>query len=112
MSLADPSFTESVIVRSAGAEVVGRAPTTVRLLADASSAGGALSTQRVTLATSNVSPTASSHPNRCLRSRNSTTPTSSPVVPGTRPGPYAPSAGVTAAGRDRVASPAQVMIRG
>src|SRR5262249_53390674 len=26
--------------------------------------------------------------NRCLRSRNSTTPTSSPVAPGTRPGPY------------------------
>ena len=49
MSLAGPSFTESVIVRSADAEVVGRAPTTVRLLADASSAGGALSTQRVTL---------------------------------------------------------------
>ena len=34
MSLADPSFTESVIVRSADAEVVGRAPTTIRLLAD------------------------------------------------------------------------------
>lgn len=49
MSLAGPSFTESVIVRSADAEVVGRAPTTIRLLADASSTGGALSTQRVTL---------------------------------------------------------------
>ena len=49
MSLAGPSFTESVIVRSADAEVVGRAPTTVRLLADASSTGAALSTQRVTL---------------------------------------------------------------
>ena len=49
MSLIGPSFTESVIVRSADAEVVGRIPTTVRLLADASSTGGALSTQRVTL---------------------------------------------------------------
>jgi mannose-6-phosphate isomerase-like protein (cupin superfamily) len=38
-----------VIVRSADAEIVGRAPTTMRLLADASSTGGALSTQRVTL---------------------------------------------------------------
>ncbi|MDL4813585.1 cupin domain-containing protein [Actinomadura opuntiae] len=50
MSLAVPGFTDSVIVRSADAEVVGRAPTTVRLLADAGSTGGALSTQRVTLA--------------------------------------------------------------
>jgi hypothetical protein len=41
MSLVVPDFTESVIVRSADAEVVGRAPTTVRLLADASSTGGA-----------------------------------------------------------------------
>lgn len=41
---------ESVVVRAADAEVVGRAPTTIRLLADASSTGGALSTQRVTLA--------------------------------------------------------------
>jgi mannose-6-phosphate isomerase-like protein (cupin superfamily) len=49
MSLVVPDFTESVIVRSADAEVVGRAPTTVRLLADASATGGALSTQRVTL---------------------------------------------------------------
>lgn len=49
MSLAGPSFTESVIVRSADAEVVGRAPTTIRLLADASSTRGVLSTQRVTL---------------------------------------------------------------
>ena len=49
MSLLVPDFTESVIVRSADAEVVGRAPTTVRLLADASSTGGALSSQRVTL---------------------------------------------------------------
>jgi quercetin dioxygenase-like cupin family protein len=49
MSLIVPDFDESVIVRSAEAEVVGRAPTTVRLLADSSSTGGALSTQRVTL---------------------------------------------------------------
>ncbi|GLY87856.1 cupin domain-containing protein [Actinoallomurus iriomotensis] len=49
MSLLVPDFTESVIVRSVDAEVVGRAPTTIRLLADASATGGALSTQRVTL---------------------------------------------------------------
>jgi quercetin dioxygenase-like cupin family protein len=49
MSLVVPDFTDSVIVRSANAEVVGGAPTTVRLLADASSTGGALSSQRVTL---------------------------------------------------------------
>jgi mannose-6-phosphate isomerase-like protein (cupin superfamily) len=49
MSLVVPDFPESVIVRSADAEVIGRAPTTVRLLADASSTGDALSTQRVTL---------------------------------------------------------------
>lgn len=50
MSLIVPDFTSSVIVRSADAEVIGRAPTTVRLLADSSQTGGALSTQRVTLA--------------------------------------------------------------
>ncbi|MFE7979706.1 cupin domain-containing protein [Streptomyces shenzhenensis] len=49
MSLFVPQFDESVIVRAAEAEVVGRAPTTVRLLADSSRTGGALSTQRVTL---------------------------------------------------------------
>ncbi|MGI5428783.1 cupin domain-containing protein [Streptomyces sp. CA-179760] len=49
MSLFVPEFDESVIVREAEAEVVGRAPTTVRLLADSSATGGALSTQRVTL---------------------------------------------------------------
>ncbi|MFS4093483.1 cupin domain-containing protein [Streptomyces sp. AF1A] len=49
MSLFVPSFEESVIVREAEAEAVGSAPTTVRLLADSSSTGGALSTQRVTL---------------------------------------------------------------
>jgi mannose-6-phosphate isomerase-like protein (cupin superfamily) len=49
MSMVVPDFSESVIVRSADAEVVGEAPTTVRLLADGSATGGALSTQRVTL---------------------------------------------------------------
>ena len=49
MSLIVPGFDESVIVRSADAEVIGRAPTTIRLLADSSSTGGALSTQRVSL---------------------------------------------------------------
>jgi quercetin dioxygenase-like cupin family protein len=49
MSLIVPDFSESVIVRSADAETVGGAPTTVRLLADSSATGGALSTQRVTL---------------------------------------------------------------
>ncbi|MGW5368054.1 cupin domain-containing protein [Streptomyces sp. NPDC004009] len=49
MSLFVPKFDETVIVREAEAEVVGRAPTTIRLLADSSATGGALSTQRVTL---------------------------------------------------------------
>ncbi len=49
MSVFVPKFDESVIVRDAGAEVVGRAPTTVKLLADSSATGGALSTVRVTL---------------------------------------------------------------
>ncbi|MFK4147173.1 cupin domain-containing protein [Streptomyces sp. NPDC004065] len=49
MSLFVPEFDETVVVREAEAEVVGRAPTTVRLLADSSATGGALSTQRVTL---------------------------------------------------------------
>ncbi|MEU8626322.1 cupin domain-containing protein [Streptomyces laculatispora] len=49
MSLIVPDFDESVLVRSADAEVIGRAPTTIRLLADSSSTGGALSTQRVSL---------------------------------------------------------------
>ncbi|MET8245941.1 cupin domain-containing protein [Streptomyces sp. NPDC005202] len=49
MSLFVPKFDESVIVRDAEAEVVGRAPTTVKLLADSSATGGALSTVRVTL---------------------------------------------------------------
>ncbi|WP_432923917.1 cupin domain-containing protein [Microbispora sp. CA-135349] len=49
MSLIVPDFAESVIVRSADAEVIGRAPITMRLLADSSATGGALSAQRITL---------------------------------------------------------------
>ena len=49
MSLIVPDFTESVVVRHTAAEVIGQPPITVRLLADSSSTGGALSTQRVTL---------------------------------------------------------------
>lgn len=49
MSLIRPDADASVVVRDADAEVVGKAPTAIRLLADASSTGGALSTQRVTL---------------------------------------------------------------
>ncbi|WP_326687139.1 MULTISPECIES: cupin domain-containing protein [unclassified Streptomyces] len=51
MSLFVPDFDDAVVVRSVEAETVGRAPTTVRLLADSSQTGGALSTQRVTLDT-------------------------------------------------------------
>jgi quercetin dioxygenase-like cupin family protein len=50
MSLFVPKFDESVIVREADAEVVGGDPVGVRLLADSSATGGALSTVRVTLA--------------------------------------------------------------
>jgi mannose-6-phosphate isomerase-like protein (cupin superfamily) len=49
MSLVVPDFTESVVVRHAAAEVIGQQPIIVRLLADSSSTGGTLSTQRVTL---------------------------------------------------------------
>ncbi|MFJ6799081.1 cupin domain-containing protein [Streptomyces sp. NPDC091268] len=49
MSFSVPGFDVPVITRSADAEVIGRAPTTIRLLADSDSTGGALSTQRVTL---------------------------------------------------------------
>ncbi|GGN73142.1 cupin [Streptomyces albiflavescens] len=49
MSLIVPDFDKSVIVRSAEAEVIGRAPTAIQLLADSSSTGGALSTLRATL---------------------------------------------------------------
>ncbi|MFI0371558.1 cupin domain-containing protein [Actinomadura sp. 1N219] len=50
MSQLTPDFDQAVIVRAAEAEVIGQAPTTIRLLADSSSTGGTLSTQRVTLA--------------------------------------------------------------
>ncbi|MFI9252618.1 cupin domain-containing protein [Streptomyces sp. NPDC053069] len=49
MSLFVPKFDETVLVRDAEAEVVGQAPVTVKLLADNSASGGALSTVRVTL---------------------------------------------------------------
>lgn len=49
MSLIHPDFDGSHVVREADAEVIGQAPTTIRLLADSSATGGALSTQRVTL---------------------------------------------------------------
>ncbi|MFK0154480.1 cupin domain-containing protein [Streptomyces sp. NPDC090499] len=49
MSLFVPKFDESVIVREADAELVGGDPVGVRLLADSSATGGALSTVRVTL---------------------------------------------------------------
>ena len=48
MSVIVPRF-DAVVVRSGQAETVGRAPTTVKLLADASATGGALSTIRVSL---------------------------------------------------------------
>jgi mannose-6-phosphate isomerase-like protein (cupin superfamily) len=46
-----PSFDDSVVVRAAGAEVIGRTPTTIRLLADSVATGGALSTVQASLAT-------------------------------------------------------------
>ncbi|WP_128435081.1 cupin domain-containing protein [Streptomyces cyaneus] len=49
MSLFIPKFDESVVVRDTDAEVVGAAPVAVKLLADSSATGGALSTVRVTL---------------------------------------------------------------
>jgi mannose-6-phosphate isomerase-like protein (cupin superfamily) len=49
MSLFVPTFDESVIVRDADAEVIGGDPVAVKLLADSSASGGALSTVRVTL---------------------------------------------------------------
>ncbi|MEH0575460.1 MULTISPECIES: cupin domain-containing protein [Streptomyces] len=49
MSLFVPEFDETVIVRDAEAEVIGGAPVGVKLLADSSASGGALSTVRVTL---------------------------------------------------------------
>ncbi|MER7919783.1 MULTISPECIES: cupin domain-containing protein [unclassified Streptomyces] len=50
MSLFVPRFDDTALVREAGAEVVGGDPVAVRLLADSSATGGALSTVRVTLA--------------------------------------------------------------
>jgi quercetin dioxygenase-like cupin family protein len=49
MSLFVPEFDETVIVRDAEAEVLGGAPVGVKLLADSSASGGALSTVRVIL---------------------------------------------------------------
>lgn len=49
MSIVFPRFADTVHVHAADAEVVGRAPTTVRLLADSSATGGTLSTIRVSL---------------------------------------------------------------
>ncbi|GAA2007642.1 cupin domain-containing protein [Catenulispora subtropica] len=49
MSLSPQPFTDSTIVRAADAETIGRAPTTIRLLADSSATAGALSTQQVIL---------------------------------------------------------------
>lgn len=50
MSIVVPQFNSSVIVRGAEAEVVGAPTAKVKLLADSSATGGALSTIRVTLA--------------------------------------------------------------
>jgi mannose-6-phosphate isomerase-like protein (cupin superfamily) len=49
MSIVLPTFTRSVIVRGASAEVVGAPTAKVRLLADSNATGGALSTVQVTL---------------------------------------------------------------
>jgi quercetin dioxygenase-like cupin family protein len=49
VSLIFLNFDDSVVVRSGEAEVVGRAPTSVRLLADSSVTAGALSTIQVSL---------------------------------------------------------------
>jgi quercetin dioxygenase-like cupin family protein len=49
MSLFVPKFDDSVIVRDADAEVIGGDPVGVKLLADSSASGGALSAVRVTL---------------------------------------------------------------
>ena len=44
-----PNFDDAVVVRAADAEILGGAPTAVRLLADSSATGGALSVVRVTM---------------------------------------------------------------
>lgn len=49
MSLYSPAFARSVIVREPEAEVLGKPPVRVQLLADSSATGGALSTVRVSL---------------------------------------------------------------
>jgi mannose-6-phosphate isomerase-like protein (cupin superfamily) len=49
MSIVLPAFDSSVVVRAANAEVVGAPTAKVRLLADSSATGGALSTVHVTL---------------------------------------------------------------
>ncbi|MFE5212924.1 cupin domain-containing protein [Streptomyces sp. NPDC056600] len=49
MSLILPDFSSSVVVRAADAEVTGRLPAAIRLLADSSATGGALSVVRATL---------------------------------------------------------------
>ena len=49
MSIVLPTFTQSVIVRGASAEVVGAPTAKVKLLADSNATGGALSTVQVTL---------------------------------------------------------------
>ncbi|MFI9154843.1 cupin domain-containing protein [Streptomyces sp. NPDC053367] len=49
MSLFVPTFDDTVLVRDADAETVGEDPVAVKLLADSSASGGALSTVRVTL---------------------------------------------------------------
>ncbi|MGW2182869.1 cupin domain-containing protein [Streptomyces sp. NPDC001732] len=50
MSLFIPDFDETVVVRSAEAELIGKGgPVTNQLLVDSSATGGALSTMRVTL---------------------------------------------------------------
>jgi mannose-6-phosphate isomerase-like protein (cupin superfamily) len=49
MSLILPDFSSSVVVRAADAELVGGVPTAIRLLADSSATGGALSVVRATL---------------------------------------------------------------
>jgi mannose-6-phosphate isomerase-like protein (cupin superfamily) len=48
MSIVLPSFHDSVVVRGAGAEVVGAPTAKIKLLADSSATGGALSTVHVT----------------------------------------------------------------
>lgn len=87
MSLLLPDFSESVIVRSTDAEVVGAAPTTVRLLADSSSTGGALSTQRVTLVNGADGARPHRHDNSAEMFYMLGPPSSSPATTSSPPGP-------------------------